>query len=40
MPVMAVRTYEPWTVVSFLAGLVLVALIVAVLIFALRRRNR
>ncbi len=40
MHVLAVRTYETWTVASLLAGLVLAALFVVVLIFALQRRNR
>jgi predicted membrane protein len=40
MGVLAVRTYEPWTVASFLTGLALAVLIVVVLIFALQRGNR
>ncbi|MGB7859518.1 MAG: hypothetical protein WBM90_03390 [Acidimicrobiia bacterium] len=40
MTVLAVRTYEPWTVGSLLTGLVIIGVIVAILIFALRRGNR
>ena len=40
MYVLAVRTYEQWTVLSLLSGLVIVGAIVAVLIFAFRRANR
>ena len=40
MPIMAVRTYEPWTAATVLAVLLLLAVIVAVLILAVRRGNR
>jgi len=40
MLIMAVRTYEPWGITTVLGGLLLSALVVAVLIFALRRGNR
>jgi len=40
MAVLAVRTYEPWTALSLSAGLLLVALLAAVSILALTRRNR
>jgi len=40
MHMLAVRTYETWTVTSLLAGLILAVLLVVVLIFALQRRNR
>jgi ABC-type spermidine/putrescine transport system permease subunit I len=40
MGVFAVRTYEPWTIGSALSGLLLLAVVVAVLILALSRRNR
>ncbi|MEX2652260.1 MAG: Loki-CTERM sorting domain-containing protein [Acidimicrobiia bacterium] len=35
-----VRTYEPWTSGSLLAGIILVMCLVAALILAVRRRNR
>jgi hypothetical protein len=40
MLVWAVRTYEPWTAASLLAGILLVVCLVAVIILAVRRRNR
>jgi hypothetical protein len=40
MLTLAVRTYEPWTLANILGGLVLLALILGVLIFALQRANR
>lgn len=40
MGVLAVRSYEPWTITSILAGVVLFALVVGILIFALGRGNR
>jgi hypothetical protein len=40
MLVSAVRTYEPWTSGSSLAGIILVMCVVAALILAVRRRNR
>jgi len=40
MLVWAVRTYEPWTAASLLAGVLLVVCVVAVLIVAVLRRNR
>jgi hypothetical protein len=40
MPVMAIRTYEPWTLASAFAGLVLVGAVLMVLILASRRANR
>jgi hypothetical protein len=40
MLVWAVRTYEPWTAVSLLAGVILIVCLVAALILAVRRRNR
>jgi hypothetical protein len=36
----AVRTYEPWSAGSILAGVILVAGLVAILIVAVRRSNR
>jgi ABC-type spermidine/putrescine transport system permease subunit I len=36
----AVRTYEPWTIGSALSGLLLLAVLVALVIVALSRRNR
>lgn len=40
MVVLALRTYEPWTISSVLAGVVIAAGLVAVLILAVQRRNR
>ncbi|MEX1125395.1 MAG: hypothetical protein WEE53_06985 [Acidimicrobiia bacterium] len=40
MLVWAVRTYEPWTAGSLLAGIILIVFLVAALILAVRRRNR
>ena len=40
MLIVAVRTYEPWTLASVLGGLLLTACLLGVLIFALRRANR
>jgi len=40
MTVLAVRAYEPWTALSLSAGLLLAALLAAVLILALTRRDR
>jgi hypothetical protein len=40
MGILAVRSYEPWTITSTLAGFVLLALVVGVLIFAVGRGNR
>lgn len=40
MLTLALRTYEPWTVANILGGLVLSAILLGVLIFALRRANR
>ena len=40
MLTLAVRTYEPWTLANILGGLVLLALLLGVLIFALHRVNR
>jgi cbb3-type cytochrome oxidase subunit 3 len=40
MLIVAVRTYEPWTLASVLGGLVLLGCLLGVLIFALRRVNR
>ena len=40
MLVLAVRTYEPWTVTSFFGGLILLALIGVLLIVAAQRGNR
>jgi hypothetical protein len=37
---LAVRTYEPWTLANILGGLVLAAILLGALIFALRRVNR
>jgi uncharacterized integral membrane protein len=37
---LAVRSYEPWTITSILAGIVLLALVVGVLILAFVRGNR
>jgi hypothetical protein len=37
---LAVRTYEPWTLANVLGGLVLLAILFGILIFALRRVNR
>jgi hypothetical protein len=39
MPVMAIRTYEPWTLVSALAGILLVGGVLLILILASRRAN-
>lgn len=40
MGILAVRTYEPWTMTSILTGVVLLALVVGALIFAVGRGNR
>src|SRR5690606_40744754 len=40
MPVIAVRTFEPWTPLSIAAGIVLLILLVYLLILALGRDNR
>jgi hypothetical protein len=40
MLIVALRTYEPWSVPTILGALVLSALVLGGLIFALRRRNR
>lgn len=40
MGILAVRSYEPWTITSILAGIVLLALVVGVLILAVVRGNR
>jgi len=40
MLTLAVRTYEPWTLANILGALVLSAILLGVLIFALRRANR
>jgi hypothetical protein len=40
MPVMAIRTYEPWTFLAVLAALVMLAVAVAALILASQRDNR
>jgi hypothetical protein len=40
MLTLALRTYEPWTLANILGGLVLSAILLGVLIFALRRANR
>lgn len=40
MLTVAVRTYEPWTLANILGGLVLSAVVLGVLIFALLRVNR
>jgi hypothetical protein len=40
MPVMAIRTYEPWTLASALAGMILIGAVLTVLIVASRRANR
>ncbi|HET9260418.1 MAG TPA: hypothetical protein VFP42_09870 [Acidimicrobiia bacterium] len=40
MLIVAVRTYEPWTLGTVLGALVLSACLLGVLIFAVRRSNR
>jgi len=40
MLTLALRTYEPWNLANILGGLVLSAILLGVLIFALRRANR
>jgi len=40
MTALAVRAYEPWTALSISAGLLLVALLAAASILALKRRDR
>jgi len=40
MGILAVRSYEPWTITSILAAIALFALVVGILIFALVRGNR
>jgi hypothetical protein len=40
MPVMAIRTYEPWTFLSALAGMILLVAVVTSLILASQRGNR
>jgi hypothetical protein len=40
MGILAVRTYEPWTMTSILTGVILLALVVGALIFAVGRGNR
>jgi hypothetical protein len=40
MLTLALRTYEPWTLANILGGVVLSAILLGVLIFALRRGNR
>jgi hypothetical protein len=40
MPVMAIRTYDPWTFTSALGVIVLLGLVATVLILASRRGNR
>jgi hypothetical protein len=37
---LAIRTYEPWTVLSALAGVILLALTVALIILAVPDDNR
>jgi hypothetical protein len=40
MLTLALRTYEPWNLATILGGLFLSAVLLGVLIFALRRGNR
>jgi hypothetical protein len=40
MFVWAIRTYEPWTIASVLAAVVITVALVGVLILAVQRRNR